>query len=350
MTMLATRRGVLATGAVLFAGCASTPPQNQACTLAVPEDWSGVVLANERGLQAAAVQGQTAPGGSALHSETRFNILSLGKMFTGVLVAQLVEAGRLRYDDPVARHLPALPTRIGDLQIGTLLNHTSGLGNYIEAENFGAIIRAQSANDLLPMVLTSQHTEVGPIAYSNGGYAIAGALVERLSGTNYFALVQRRIFAPCGMASASFEYRPGDAVSEEAAAALLDGRTTVGLLPAGPAGGAFMTALDVMRFARALLDGRLVSKPTFDMMTAVQAERLPVAADGIRRGWGFGFGVSGEGSTRSIGHTGGLPGFSAALRMNLGSSRIVVALANQDGVDAAMVSRDLMNQASLCTA
>lgn len=111
-----------------------------------------------------------------------------------------------------------------------------------------------------------------------------------------------------------------------------------------------MNGGDMARFAQALLAGQLVSDATRDVITRIQAERQPLAADGIRRGWGFGFGVRGEGAERLIGHTGGLPGFSAACRIQPSLGRIVVALANQDAVGAAEVSTAAMVSRDTCDA
>jgi CubicO group peptidase (beta-lactamase class C family) len=63
--------------------------------------------------------------------DTQFNLASIGKTFTGVAVAQLVEHGKVRFSDPVGRWVPELPARIGrHVTVGELLDHTSGLGDY----------------------------------------------------------------------------------------------------------------------------------------------------------------------------------------------------------------------------
>lgn len=343
-----TRRSVIAAGSACLAGCVTSHRPAQACALTVPEAWSGSVIAREGERQATSVRGLVHADGPPVSLETRFNILSLGKMMTGVLMGQLFEGGHLRFTDPVRAHLPDLPEHIGSLTVGMLLDHTSGLGNYIEAWNFAAIAAARSATRLLPLVLAGSHTEPGPIVYCNSGYLLAAAVIERVTGQTYADILATRVFRRCGMRGAGLAVQDTDALPDLARSARAAGQTVAAILPGGPAGGAFMSAQDLMRFADALLAGRLVSPAVLAVIAGIQAERPGAPADGLRRGWGYGFGVTGEGPGRSIGHTGGLPGLSAACRMNLGIGRRVVALSHQDMVDAAQVSRDIMMQTGLC--
>ncbi len=340
-TMFNLQRRTFVFGAAAAAG-ALAPPfafAQAACTASDPEGWSGVLLAIGATGRTVAAKGLTRPGGPPITPETRFNVLSLGKMITGVLVGQLIDAGQVRMDDRVGTHLPDVPARIGDLSIGVLLNHTSGLGDYIAAPDFEAINAAKRARDLLPLVLKAPQTPIGAISYCNCGYAVAGMLIERYAGVSYAEAAQRRVFHPAGMRSAGMRFRHGDALPAEAAAAVAAGRLSVHTLRAGPAGGVFMTAADMARFAQALEAHTLVSAKTFGLLTSISVVRDASHPDGRRRGWGYGFGVTGDGPGRLYGHTGGLPGASAALRLQEGSGRIVVALANQDAVDAAFVSR-----------
>jgi D-alanyl-D-alanine carboxypeptidase len=339
--MLDLRRRTFLFGAAAAAG-ALAPPfayARAACTAADAEGWSGVLLAIGATGRTFVAKGRIRPDGPPITPETRFNVLSLGKMITGVLVGQLIDAGQVRMDDRVGTHLPDLPARIGDLSIGMLLNHTSGLGDHIAEADFGVINAAERARDLLPLVLKATQTPIGVISYCNCGYAVAGMLIERYAGISYAEAAQRRVFRPAGMRSAGMRFRQGDAVPAQAAAALAEGRASVHTLRGGPAGGAFMTAGDMVRFAQALQAGRLVSAAAFALLTSISVVRDASHPDGRRRGWGYGFGVAGDGPGRLFGHTGGLPGASAALRLQEGSGHIVVALANQDAVDAALVSR-----------
>lgn len=343
------RRFLASAGAIILAGPAAATAAPSTCAVTLPPNWSGTVLAIEGATRAQGRQGVLYPGGPPITDETRFNILSLGKMMTGALIGQLVDAGRLRFDDPVSRHLPDASDRIGQIRIGALLNHTSGLGDYLDAANFEAIARATTARSLLPLVASAAPTPPGEISYCNCGYLVAGAVIEALTGLTFAGALQQRIFDPCTMRSASLRPRPDDALPGGAAEALRAGRLTSGNIPGGPAGGAFMTAADIARFVEALLEGRLVSPDTFQTLTSIQAERSPPAPNGMRRGWGFGYGVAGDGPTRSIGHTGGVPGASAAVRVSLASRRIAIAFSNTEHVDAAAVTRDLMQRSQICT-
>ena len=341
-------RRTLISGTAATIGVLAMHSRAQAQCFQPPSEWGGVILVSEGAALDVQAQGQTYPGGPPITADTRFNILSLGKMMTGVLVGQLVDAGRVSYADKVSAHLPDLPSRIGDLTVGDMLTHTSGLGDYIARENFERIARARTATDLLPLVLAAPFQAPGAPTYSNSGYVVAGALVERITGETYEACLSKRIFEPCGMRSASLHPSQDDALSASSSEALRSGQLSAGSIPGGPPGGAFMNAGDMARFARAFLSGQLLSDATREVITSIQAERLPLAADGIRRGWGFGFGVRGDGPERSIGHTGGLPGFSAACRIQPSLGRIVVALANQDVADAAEVSTAAMVNRDAC--
>ena len=114
--------------------------------------------------------------------DTRYNIGSIGKTFTGVAIMQLVEAGKLRLDDKLARFLPDFPHPEKDtITVQQLLNHSSGLGNYMEHEDYKRRMpELRTIADILPLV-TAQKPVFAPgerFGYSNSGMVVLGAIVE----------------------------------------------------------------------------------------------------------------------------------------------------------------------------
>ena len=131
-------------------------------------------------------------------------------MFTAVAIGQLVDAGKLRFEDPLGRHLPGLPPALAAVTLHQLLTHTSGAGNYFMPQNRAAITAARTAADLVPLI-AAQPLEFEPgskMAYSNSGFVLLGAVVEKVSGQTYERYVADHVFKPAGMASTSLRRGP----------------------------------------------------------------------------------------------------------------------------------------------
>lgn len=111
--------------------------------------------------------------------DTKLNLASMNKMFTGMAIAQLAEKGKLSFDDKVGKHLPDYPNH--------LLTHTSGLGSYWNPRYQAAKDRLQTLGDFLPTFadapLAFQPGE--RFEYSNAGYIVLGLVVEKVSGESY---------------------------------------------------------------------------------------------------------------------------------------------------------------------
>jgi len=125
--------------------------------------------------------------GIPMRLDTRLNTASIAKMFTGVAIAQLVESGRLSYDDRIGERWPDFPNpRIRPLTIRQLLSHTSGLGpdDYYDDPRYPGVRNSlRNVADYLRLAVDSPvENTPGTYNYSNSGYVILGALVERLSG------------------------------------------------------------------------------------------------------------------------------------------------------------------------
>lgn len=251
--------------------------------------------------------------------DTAFNLASIGKSFTGVAAAQLVQAGKLRFTDRVGTYLPQLPAAERRITVAQLLDHTSGLGDFFSDPGFDPA-RMTSLTSYLPLI-ERERLLFAPgtrWSYSNSGFLLAGLVIEKVSGERYAEYLRRHVWGPAGMthtgcydrahlpAFAATGYLPGGAPN------------TGGLTPMGTsAGGCYSSARDLVRFAGALESGRLLSRPLVRAITTTK-----VAAPG--GGYGYGFAIR----KTTVWHNGGAPGAAGELDINPKLGIVAVTLGN----------------------
>jgi CubicO group peptidase (beta-lactamase class C family) len=129
---------------------------------------------------------------------TRFEMNSITKMFTGASILQLAAAGKLRVDDPIERHLGALPPSKRAATIEHLASHTAGL--VVAGAPLDGTSRESFVNDIKR---TPLETPPGTAyRYTNAGYSLLAAIIETASGQKYEDYLRARIFGPAGMSTA----------------------------------------------------------------------------------------------------------------------------------------------------
>ena len=183
--------GYAKAGAAPEAPPASTDTALQRCLAAkaARESFSGVISVSHHGAPVVLVaKGVLAgPGSAAITEATRFNLASMGKMFTAVATAQLVDAGKIGWDDPIGKYVTGLTPEASAVTVRQLLTHSSGLGDFFRPQNMQAMLAAKTASDLLPLIAGDKPSFApgSQFAYSNSGFALLGILVERVSGQTY---------------------------------------------------------------------------------------------------------------------------------------------------------------------
>ncbi len=267
--------------------------------------------------------------------DTKFNLGSMNKMFTAVAIAQLAEQDKLSYTDPVSRWLSSdwLPAEVADrIAIEHLLTHTSGLGSYFNERFMSASRdRFRKVDDYRPLVAgESLRFEPGSDwGYSNTGFLLLGAIIEKVSGQDYFDYVRAHIYQPAGMTNSDC-YDMDRPVPN---LAMGYSRASDGDIPwtdnlfkhvirGGPAGGGFATVHDLLKFDQTLRSGKLIKSETAARLWTPKPQSP---------NYGYGFSLEGQPSQRIVGHGGGFPGISAKLEMHLDSGFTIAVLSNYDG-------------------
>jgi CubicO group peptidase (beta-lactamase class C family) len=276
--------------------------------------------------------------GVPMRLDSKLNLGSMNKMFTAVVIGQLVDEGTLSFQDPVSKYLGGKGWTKADLtkvRVEHLLSHTSGLGSYFN-DTYARLARhhLRRIDDYKPLV-ADQSLAFEPGTrwqYSNTGFLLAGAVIEAATGRDYFDVVRERVYAKAGMASS--DAYDIDLVVPQLAIGYARERTPDGprwrantfehVIRGGPAGGGYSTARDLLAFGEAMRKGRLVSAAT--------AERLWSAKPDLASpDYGFGFGVGHDTLGRVVGHSGGFPGISSVLDVYLEMRWTIVVLSNVDG-------------------
>jgi len=269
--------------------------------------------------------------------DTKFNLGSMNKMFTAVAGAQLVERGMLSYDDPVGTYLGpdwVTPETAKKVKVCHLLSHTSGLGSYFN-EKFQQSSRLlfRNVDDFKTLAADDKPVfEPGTKwQYSNTGFLLLGAIIEKVTGRSYFDYVRENIFQPAGMINTdSYEMdrpTPNLAVGYEKVFGP-DGKPGFRnnifdhVVKGGPAGGGFSTVEDLLRFDIALRSNNLLKKETRELLMSAKPELKSPE-------YGYGFGLSEDPQLgRIVGHSGGFTGINSSLDMYLDSGFTVIVMSN----------------------
>ena len=258
---------------------------------------------------------------TSITATTRFNLASIGKLFTRAAIAQLAEQGKLSLDDKLSRFLPDFP-HADEITIEMLTEHRSGVGDIFNAR-YDAMDRSKLRHnrDYLALI-RDQPLWFAPGTskrYSNGGYVLLGEVIAKASGEDYYDYLAKHLFVPAGMKQS------GAPIEGDGTPGLAHGYTREGA-PEGSetenvntrpargsaAGGIYSTAPDLLAFDRALLGGKLCARAWADWVT-----------EGARPGPG-----TAQTSTPGFGFAGGAPGISTEWSHQ--GETVLIVLTNRD--------------------
>ncbi len=283
--------------------------------------------------------------GVPVQPEHVFRIGSTTKLFTATAIMLLVDEGKIALDAPVKRYLADAPPQWDKVTIEHLLSHTSGIPNLsMDSGYWRTTARLEHTLAELIEPVRSRPLDFAPgtrFSYNNTGYNMLGMVIEKVSGDEYFAFLERRIIKPLGLAHTRegsdkqlipglvTGYRGGPAPAFILASSNLSA-----------AGGLVSTVDDLAAFMLALQAGKIVSPASVKRMNASY-----VLPNGKETGYGLGTWVRQVNGKHLVGHGGYIFNFYSQLEMDVDSGIVAVTLHNGDkfGGDNEVLSKELIS-------
>lgn len=236
--------------------------------------------------------------------ETKFASASAGKVFVAVGILQLIEQGKIKFDDTLGTLLDIDLHSIDiDVTVEQLLNHTSGVPDYFDESVMDGYeelwvdypnYKIRHNSDLLPLFINKpmMYPKGEKFQYNNTGYVLLAMIIEKVTGMYFDQYLKTNVFDVCDMNSTG--YYELDRLPSKCAnnyiycADTNDFRTnifSVDVKGTG-AGGAFITVKDIINFWRGLLENKLISEELVVKMLSKQS------GDGVDAEEGYyGYGV-----------------------------------------------------------
>jgi CubicO group peptidase (beta-lactamase class C family) len=281
---------------------------------------------------------------AALNENSVFELASCSKQFTAMAIAILNKQKKLKYDDAMSAYIPELEFYKG-ISIRHLLNHTSGLPDYMMLfDSLWDKKKIATNADIIslfkkhkPALLFEPNSKY---EYSNTGYAMLAAIIERVSRTSYNNFLSANIFEPLKMNNSlvyTRRYQPMD-IKNYAFGYVYDGSKKA--LPDSLKeydivyyldgikgdGSVNSTVNDLLAWDRALYGNQLLS----------EEEKLPlfspaVLSDKTKSPYGFGWGIeNNKNFGKIVSHTGGWPGYITYIERDLDSNNTIIILQNTE--------------------
>jgi serine beta-lactamase-like protein LACTB len=277
--------------------------------------------------------------------QTVYRLGSISKPITAVAALQLAERGRLDLDAPVQTYVPEFPQKPWPITSRQLLGHLGGIRHY---KNLEEINSTRHYEDLLaPLAIFQDDPLVAEpgtkFSYTTYGYVLLGAVVEKASGRRFLDYLRENIFQPAGMeriqadsVHAIIPHRArGYRISKEGRLENCDLADTSNKIPGG---GLSSTASDLVRFALAVRDGKLLQPATVEVMFTRQ--RLK---DGGRTNYGLGWNLLEVKGVEHVLHGGGQQGVATMLLMERRRPLVVAVMSNLEGAPVGELAMEILD-------
>ena len=298
-----------------------------------------------------------------------FPIASTTKVFTATAIAQLIEANKLALTDPISNFIPSYPKDIADqVTIKHLLTHTSGIEfddydpfyyDTIQAKNLDEMVKLQIKYiDHMNEGRRPNFKPLDKFDYSNDGYVLLGAIIEKVSGQSYGEYINQFIFEPSGMKNSiainakyealknkpkKYSYNNREMRFQGGARKEAIGSAVSSIIM--PANGIYSSVSDLYKFFKALNQGRLVKAEIKEDMFGKHATQISSKAAQHHIYYGYGLMTRVTGKAVSIGHGGTDFGVGSSLEYFPEQDMYVIVLSNFGAIAANIVSehiRDLL--------
>jgi CubicO group peptidase (beta-lactamase class C family) len=249
---------------------------------------------------------------TAMSPSMLFDLGSITKQFTAVAILQLVEQGKIALNDSIQRFIPDFPFKGHTITVENLLTHTSGIVDYMQLdEDDPYLIRKDFTTRAIIDTLRMKPLVFEPgtrFQYSNSGYYLLGYIIELASGEPYHRYLEKHLFAPLGLHHTYFnlpgEVIPGHVYGYKKEAERFEKADFWSTTLPYAAGGLVSNVEDLYQWHLGLQSGKLIKAGTLQ-----KAHASFVLRNGDSTGYGYGWYISGEGSSQRIGHGGAISGF-----------------------------------------
>ena len=274
---------------------------------------------------------------------TKFNLGSCNKAFTAVAIVQLFKDGKLSLDDPIGKFLDMFPPEIAEkVTIRHLLNMRSGWGDYWSNDYFlDHITRLRNVSQYMEFIKDMPlDFEPGTnFQHSNTGFIVAGAVIEVISGMDYYDYIRKHIYEPAGMTD-SDSYDKDSPVENlamgytnmnraDSEGAGYDWNNMYSLPPRGtPTGGGYSTVEDLLKFINALREFKLLNSD----YTWYYLNRFEGAPGDFH-----------SPPARPYQIAGAAPGICAFIAQDFQSAHTVIVLSNYDFPAGVNIGREILD-------
>jgi CubicO group peptidase (beta-lactamase class C family) len=270
-------------------------------------------------------------------TRTKFRLGSITKQFTAMAILILQERGKLKVEDPIGKYLDDAPKAWEGVTIHHLLTHTGGVPSYTDDPAFRKKMMMPETVKSMISRFRDKPLDFKPgekFHYSNSGYFLLGAIVEKLSGKSYEAFLKEAIFEPLGMKDTGYDHSetliPGRASGYIRAGEGLKNAEYLDMAQPYAAGSLYSTAEDLARWDRSLGEGKLISKESYAKMYT------PFKSD-----YAYGWMVTTAKGRKEIQHGGGINGFNTEILRYPDQKVCVVVLCNVLPSNPDRVAHDL---------
>jgi Beta-lactamase class C and other penicillin binding proteins len=267
--------------------------------------------------------------------KTVYELGSITKQFTSTAIMMLVEEGKFRLDDKITGLLPGLPKAWSGVTVRHLLTHTSGIMGYTELPDFMTLTVKDATHEEVIKSVADKPMRFQPgekWSYSNTGYFLLGMLIEKVTGKSYGAFLQERIFRPLRMTDTRVNDLsaaiPNRACGYTIKGGAVEKAPAISMTWPYSAGVLVSTVVDMAKWDAAVGAGKLLKKSSWkEVWTPVKLN------DGSTHPYGFGWAVGTVNGHQSVGHGGGIPGFTTDYVRYPDDGLSVVVLTNSNSTN-----------------